>query len=118
MARTLRWGRPAGLIVRVAAPVPATAWRLHASLLAGAAVLAGAVAAWDLLARGGRGAFISVTGALAALAGLLWVAYAGAATALVAWRGRLGHVLALHAGALLLAPVLVAVAVAAWKALS
>jgi hypothetical protein len=58
-----------------------------------------------------------VSGALAALSALLWLAYAVGATALVAWRGRKGRVLALHAGALLLSPVLVAAGVAAWRLL-
>src|SRR5690242_4003570 len=115
--RRLPWGRPGGILLPVTGPARFGPWGLHAALVAGAGVLAAAVAAFDLLAGGGRGAFIDLTGVLAALAGFLWAAYAGVATALVAWRGRRARLLALHAAALLLSPVLVLAALAAWNVL-
>ena len=114
---TLPWGRPGGFLLRVTGPAaPASPWKLHAALLAGAGVLAAAVAAFDYAAGGGRGAFIDLTGALATLAGFVWAACAAVATVLVAWRGRRA-VLALHLAALLLAPVLVVAGLAAWNLL-
>lgn len=93
-------------------------WRLHFALVVAAGALAGAVALFDL-AGGGRGAFIDLSGAVAAFVGLSWGVYAALSTALArAWGTSADRVVLIHVAALVAGPALVFAGFAAWMAIA